>query len=137
VTNAYEGLVPRKPGEFHHHFEGSLSSPCVICGGSVGLTPCLGPQWRAWEARMQERHDLKEAIFGLIYGAYVPAEKREQAAAGMAEFDAETLRMFPERFREPNAEELQRRADIEAILVSFRARVVSRAAADVFRVEEA
>lgn len=116
---AYGGLVPRKRGEFHHHFdrtpEGPLS-PCVHCGKRLydDSGPCPGPRAEEWEARMQERRDLKERVFHLAYG--VSTEGNREAARKIREFDTETLRLFPERFREPTAEELKHREEFQDML---------------------
>jgi hypothetical protein len=99
---AYAGLVPRKAGEFHHHFE-HVQSTCVFCGGRVG-EPCRGPQADEWDARMQARRDLKDRIFHAAYG--VSEEGHRYAADEMAKFNAETLALFPDRFRVPTKEEL-------------------------------
>lgn len=116
---AYGGLVPRKAGEFHHHFdigEDKALTPCVFCGNRLSddRGPCKGPDWEAWEARMQARRDLKDRIFYLAYGRSEAGH--EEAAREMAEFNAETLRLFPDRFREPTPEELQRREEFAEMI---------------------
>lgn len=111
---AYGGLVPRKPGEFHHHFTArSPMSKCTFCGKGV-YEQCAGPQAEEWEARMQARRDLKDRIFHLAYG--MSTEGHAEAADAMAEFNAETLRLFPDRFREPTPEELKRREEFQAMV---------------------
>ena len=110
VGGAYGGLVPRKEGEWHHHFDIGVDrklSPCVFCGGGTGA-PCLGPDWEAWDARMRQRRALKDRLFHLAYG--MSTEGHAEATRQMAEFNAETLRLFPDRFREPTAEEQEARA---------------------------
>lgn len=114
---AYGGLVPRKKGEFHHHFTSrSPMSKCVFCGKGV-YDQCAGPDAEAWEVRMQERRDLKDRIFHLAYG--VSRKGNREAKRTMAEFDAETLRRFPDRFREPTPEELKRREEFREMLAGL------------------
>lgn len=104
IPEAYGGLVPRKPGEFHHHVivSGDAMSTCTICGKGLSER-CAGPDAEAWEERMQARRDLKDRIFHLAYG--MSKEGHATAADEMAKFNAETLRLFPDRFREPTPEE--------------------------------
>jgi hypothetical protein len=122
MTHAYGGLVPRKDGEWHHHFEDIFRDPCSICGGRIG-TPCRGPRADEWDARMQERLELKERVFHAAYG--VSEEGHRYAADEVAKFNAETLRLFPERFREPTPEEQEARDSFDALLRSATGMVVA------------
>lgn len=52
------------------------------------------PPWPC--ERIKARRALKEAVFSLIYGAFVPSEKREAAESAIRDFDAESKRLYPE-----------------------------------------
>lgn len=83
-----------------------------------GLVPRTDlPFDQAWEDRMQARRDLKERIFLYAYG-HNPAG-HAYAADEMAKFNAETLRLFPDRFREPTKEELAKRAEFASLIQSL------------------
>lgn len=133
--SAYGGLVPRKAGEFHHHFyqgAGGALSACTICGRRISDGQCLGPNWQEWDARMSQRRSLKEQIFHLAYG--LSAEGHAEAARAMAEFNAETLRLFPDRFREPTAEEQAQREQFRLLTASLPTPTFEMTAADALRV---
>ena len=62
--SAYGGLVPRKAGEFHHHFEIGADkelSACTICGRQISEGQCLGPDWQA-EVSQTYAQARKEAL---------------------------------------------------------------------------
>lgn len=132
--DAYGGLVPRKASEWHHHFdltsEAGLTK-CVTCGGDPGA-PCLGPDWQAWDARMSQRRSLKERLFHLAYG--ISEVGHEEAARQMAEFNAETLRLFPERFREPTVAEQEARARFMELVSAPLTPTFQQTAAEALRV---
>lgn len=130
---AYGGLVPRKPGEFHHHFTAKLpASKCVFCGGSIYET-CRGPRADEWEARMQARRELKERIFSLAYGR--SPEGHAEAADAMAEFNAETLRLFPDRFRKPTPEEQEARERFRELVSAPLTPTFQQTAADAIAID--
>lgn len=64
----------------------------------------------------------------------VSTQGHEEAADEMAEFNAETLRLFPERFREPTAEEQEARARFVELVSAPLTPTFQQTAAEALRV---